>query len=54
MMAIRNVYPWIKRAQQSGYAIGAFNANTMEQMQAIVLACRGQKVNPQRKVGEIG
>ncbi len=37
-MTLRNVLPWIHVAQRSGYAIGAFNANTMEQMQAIVLA----------------
>lgn len=42
-MALRNVYPWIKHAHQNGYAIGAFNANTMEQMQAIVLAAQSEQ-----------
>jgi fructose-bisphosphate aldolase class II len=41
-MTLRNVLPWIQAAQRSGYAIGAFNANTMEQMQAIVLAAQAE------------
>jgi fructose-bisphosphate aldolase class II len=42
-MTLRNVLPWIKAAHRSGYAIGAFNANTMEQMQAIVAAAQAEK-----------
>ncbi|MBN1562985.1 MAG: class II fructose-bisphosphate aldolase [Anaerolineae bacterium] len=42
-MTLRNVYPWIKHAQQHSYAVGAFNANTLEQMQAIVLAAQAEQ-----------
>lgn len=41
-MTLRNVLPWIQQAQQDHYAIGAFNANTLEQMQAIVLAAEAE------------
>jgi len=41
-MTLRNVLPWVQAAQQAKYAIGAFNANTMEQMQAIVLAAQAE------------
>jgi fructose-bisphosphate aldolase class II len=39
-MTLCNPKPWLQNAQQGGYAVGAFNANTMEQMQAIVLAAQ--------------
>jgi fructose-bisphosphate aldolase class II len=39
-MSLHNLKPWIMRAQREQYAIGAFNANTMEQVQAIVLAAQ--------------
>ena len=41
-MTLQNVFPWILRAQKEGWAVGAFNANTMEQMQAIVLAAQAE------------
>ena len=41
-MTLRNILPWIQAAHQSGHAIGAFNANTMEQMQSIVLAAEAE------------
>ena len=41
-MTLQNVFPWILRAQKEGWALGAFNANTMEQMQAIVLAAQAE------------
>ncbi|MCB9443954.1 MAG: class II fructose-bisphosphate aldolase family protein [Ardenticatenaceae bacterium] len=41
-MTLRNVLPWIQTAHQKGWAVGAFNANTMEQMQAIVLAAQAE------------
>lgn len=41
-MTLQNVHPWIHQAHQEGFAIGAFNANTMEQMQAIVLAAQAE------------
>lgn len=41
-MTLRNILPWIHTAHRSGYAIGAFNANTMEQMQSIVLAAQAE------------
>ncbi len=39
-MTLVNPLPWIRRAQQEQFAIGAFNANTLEQVQAIVLAAQ--------------
>jgi fructose-bisphosphate aldolase class II len=41
-MTLQNVLPWIQTAHQQGYAIAAFNANTMEQMQAIVLGAQAE------------
>ena len=41
-MTLQNVYPWIEEAHREGYAIAAFNANTMEQMQAIVLGAQAE------------
>jgi fructose-bisphosphate aldolase class II len=41
-MPLQNLKPWIMRAQREQYAIGAFNANTMEQIQAIVLAAQAE------------
>ena len=41
-MTLQSVFPWILRAQKEGWALGAFNANTMEQMQAIVLAAQAE------------
>src|ERR1041385_898779 len=42
-MTLQNILPWIQRAQQGGWAVGAFNANTMEQAQAIVLAAQAEE-----------
>jgi fructose-bisphosphate aldolase class II len=41
-MALQDLKPWLLRAQREHYAIGAFNANTMEQVQAIVLAAQAE------------
>jgi fructose-bisphosphate aldolase class II len=41
-MTLQNVFPWILRAQQEGWAVGAFNANTLEQVQAVVLAAQAE------------
>lgn len=41
-MTLQNILPWIQDAQQQGYGIAAFNANTMEQMQAIVQAAQAE------------
>ena len=41
-MTLQNVLPWILRAQQEGWAVGAFNANTLEQVQAIALAAQAE------------
>jgi len=41
-MTLQNVYPWILRAQKEGWAVGAFNANTLEQVQAIVIAAQAE------------
>ena len=41
-MTLQNVYPWILRAQREGWAVGAFNANTLEQVQAVVLAAQAE------------
>src|SRR4051794_21128805 len=37
-MTLCNPKDWIEQAQREGWAIGAFNANTAEQIQAIVAA----------------
>lgn len=37
-MTLTTSIPWLRRAQAEKFAIGAFNANTLEQMQAIVRA----------------
>ena len=42
-MTLQNVVPWICRAQQEGWAVGAFNANTLEQAQAIVFAAQAEE-----------
>ncbi len=42
-MTLQNVLPWILRARQEHWAIGAFNANTLEQTQAIVLAAEAER-----------
>jgi fructose-bisphosphate aldolase, class II len=39
-MTLSNSTTWLQHARQQGYAIGAFNANSLEQMQAIVGAAR--------------
>jgi fructose-bisphosphate aldolase class II len=39
-MTLQNVLPWIRKAHREGWAVGAFNANTLEQAQAIVLAAQ--------------
>jgi fructose-bisphosphate aldolase class II len=39
-MTLVNPIPWIRRAQHEGFAVGAFNANTLEQVQAIVAAAQ--------------
>jgi fructose-bisphosphate aldolase class II len=41
-MALRNLKPWIDCAQQDGFAVGAFNANTLEQVQGIVQAAQAE------------
>ena len=41
-MTLQNVLPYIQQAYQEGYAIAAFNANTLEQMQSIVLAAQAE------------
>jgi fructose-bisphosphate aldolase class II len=41
-MTLRNILPWIHAAHQEGFGITAFNANTMEQMQSIVLAAQAE------------
>src|SRR5512134_2028851 len=42
-MTLQNVLPWILQAQREGWAVGAFNANTLEQAQAIVLAAQAEE-----------
>lgn len=41
-MTLQNILPWIQTAHQHGYGIAALNANTMEQMQAIVQAAQAE------------
>jgi fructose-bisphosphate aldolase class II len=42
-MTIVNPLSWILAAQKEGFAIGGFNANTFEQLQAIVAAAQLEK-----------
>ncbi|MBI5668922.1 MAG: class II fructose-bisphosphate aldolase [Chloroflexi bacterium] len=42
-MTLMNVNRWIQQAQREGFAVGAFNANTMEQVQAIVQAAQAER-----------
>jgi len=42
-MTLHNVLHWILRARQECWAVGAFNANTLEQAQAIVLAAQAEE-----------
>ncbi len=41
-MTLCNIKPWLWRAQREGFAVGAFNANTLEQAQAIVAAAQAE------------
>ena len=41
-MTLTNVYPWIRRAFDEGWAVGAFNAVNMEQAQAIAWAAQAE------------
>ena len=41
-MTLGNPKPWIECAQQNGFAISAFNANTLEQVRPL---CRPRKLN---------
>jgi fructose-bisphosphate aldolase class II len=41
-MTLQNGLPWILRAQQEGWAVGAFNANSLEQVQAVVGAAQAE------------
>jgi fructose-bisphosphate aldolase class II len=41
-MTLVNPLPWIQRAQREHFAIGAFNANTLEQVQAIAIAAQAE------------
>lgn len=41
-MTLCNPKVWLVRAQRDSYAVGAFNANTLEQIQAIVLAAQAE------------
>ena len=42
-MTLINVYPWLLRAQREHSALGAFNANTLEQVQAIAVAAEQER-----------
>lgn len=42
-MTLCDLRPWLDRAQREKFAIGAFNANTMEQVQAIVIAAQAEQ-----------
>ncbi len=42
-MSLVNPLPWLVRAQRERFAIGAFNANTLEQVQAVVLAAQAEQ-----------
>ncbi|MFN8562828.1 MAG: class II fructose-bisphosphate aldolase [Anaerolineae bacterium] len=42
-MTLCDLRPWLDRAQREKFAIGAFNANTLEQVQAIVIAAQAEQ-----------
>jgi fructose-bisphosphate aldolase, class II len=42
-MTLCNPKSWIEQAQRGHFAVGAFNFNTLEQLQAIVLAAEAEK-----------
>ncbi len=42
-MTLQNILPWILHARQECWAVGAFNANTLEQAQAIALAAQAEQ-----------
>lgn len=42
-MTLRSSIDWLRRAQVEKFAMGAFNANSLEQMQAIVLAAQAEQ-----------
>ncbi len=42
-MTLTTSIPWLKRAQAEKFAVGAFNANTLEQIQAIVMAAQAEQ-----------
>ena len=42
-MTLQNILPWIQHAQGEGWAVGAFNATNMEQVQAIVTAAQAEE-----------
>jgi fructose-bisphosphate aldolase class II len=41
-MTLLNILPWLQRAQREGFAVGAYNANNLEQIQAIVAAAEAE------------
>jgi fructose-bisphosphate aldolase, class II len=42
-MSLVNPLPWLLRARREQFAIGAFNANTLEQVQAVVQAAQAEQ-----------
>jgi len=42
-MTLTSSIAWLKRAQTEGFGMGAFNANTLEQMQAIAMAAEAEQ-----------
>ncbi len=42
-MPLVSGYEVLERAKKEGYAVGAFNANNLEMLQAIVEACAEEK-----------
>lgn len=42
-MTLTTSVPWLRRAQAEKFAVGAFNANTMEQVQAIIMAAEEEQ-----------
>jgi fructose-bisphosphate aldolase, class II len=42
-MSLVNPLPWLHRARRERFAVGAFNANTLEQVQAVALAGQAER-----------
>jgi len=50
-MGLVSVDVLLSRAEREGYAVGAFNANNMEIVQAIMMAEKPDEIDPRQILG---